>query len=137
MSCNKHPKRSRKNCLDCFPNAAEEVVIDSQHVDCRLEINEIIAKALIKFQEKVNSIANIKWEHLHVPMFIFRLELLKALEQEGWVYCDMIRNPAQYNYKNMEDFCILKRIQRDGNVPVPDLLNSTTYQKYFKKGLKK
>jgi hypothetical protein len=99
----------------------------------RVLIEAEIQKALIKVRSELAELRNIKWEHLHIPDPVFCMDLMLALEKDGWKYCDHIKNPKLYGYSSDVDFYLMSRIARDDNAPMPDFSKSGNAKRYMDK----
>lgn len=99
----------------------------------RVLIEAEIQKALIKVRSELNELKNMRWEHLHIPDPLFCMDLMMALEKDGWKYCDHIKNPRLYGYLSDVDFYLMQRIIRSDNAPMPDFLKTGNAKRYIDK----
>lgn len=159
--CERHKTRKRPNtCPDCKAELEESAVKDSvaeengtiidSNINLEPQVSEPqqrlydskaikvlieaeIHKAILKVKSELNDLSRITWEHMHIPYSIFCLELMYALEKEGWKYCDLVRNGKQYGYSEDGDFFIVQRIKRKDNPIKPDFSKSGSVKRYIDK----
>lgn len=158
--CEKHKERKRPNtCPDCKAELESETLNNSivkeedkvesnpelepavtsqQHrmhdsKAIRVMIEAEIHKAILKVKAELNDLSRITWEHMHIPYGTFCLELMYALEKDGWKYCDYVRNSRQYGYSEDGDFFLVQRINRKDNPPKPDFTKNGSVKRYIDK----
>lgn len=160
--CEKHKERKRPNtCPDCKaeleaetlnesvvtkeeaaenqsnPELEPAVTVQQQRMHdskaIRVMIEAEIHKAILKVKTELNDLSRITWEHMHIPFGTFCLELMYALEKDGWKYCDSVRNGKQYGYAEDGDFFVVQRINRKDNPPKPDFSKSGSVRRYIDK----
>lgn len=157
--CEKHKERKRPNtCPDCKAELeqAEQVVdtitenkedsnpdlepqvSEQQHrmydsKAIRVMIEAEILKAVSKVRSEMSDLMKISWEHLYIPYSTFSIELMYALEKDGWKYCDLIKNARQFGYFMDGDIFLLQRVVRKGNNPIPDFTKTGSVKRYLEK----
>jgi hypothetical protein len=99
----------------------------------RVMIEAEIAKAVAKVRAEMSDLMRINWEHLYVPYTTFSMQLMYALEKEGWKYCDMIKNARTFGYPVDGDIFLLQRIIKKDNAPTPDFTKANTVKRYLNK----
>ena len=159
VMCEKHKERKRPNtCPDCkaeldgnTAKSNEQVdVVQDSNVDLEPALSEFqhrmhdskairvlieseILKAIQKVKSELNDLTRITWEHMHIPYGAFCLELMYALEKDGWKYCDFIKNGKQLGYTEDGDFFIVQRVNRKDNPSKPDFSKSGSVKRYIDK----
>jgi hypothetical protein len=99
----------------------------------RVMIEAEITKAVAKVRAEMSDLMRINWEHLYVPYTTFSMQLMSALEKEGWKYCDMIKNARTFGYPVDGDIFLLQRIIKKSNAPTPDFTKANTVKRYLNK----
>ena len=159
--CEKHKERKRPNtCPDCRAeiendsNESSNAMSQTEVVDSNIELEPIVTesqhrmhdskairvmieaeihKAISKVKSELSDLSRITWEHMHIPHGTFCLELMYALEKDGWKYCDSIRNGKQFGYAEDGDFFLIQRINRKDNPSKPDFSKSGSVRRYIDK----
>jgi polyhydroxyalkanoate synthesis regulator phasin len=96
-------------------------------------VDHIFAQALDKVRQEVNQIKQIRWEHASIPLTVFNIELMTAVQTDGWKLIDMMRNAKQYGYPDQPDYAVLQRVVKPDNEPLPDMSKPGAVRKYLEK----
>lgn len=122
--------------LTCMEDVDREVRIEVSKI--REYIDGIFAQALEKVKQDINQIKHIRWEHASIPLTIFNIDLMLAIQQDGWKLIEFMKNAKQYGYPDQPDYAVVQRITKPENTPLPDLSKPGNVRKYLEKknGLK-
>lgn len=94
-------------------------------------IDNIFTQAVEKVKNELDKMKNLRWEHQHIPLSIYRIELMTAMSLDGWKFCDIIKNPKQYGYLETDDFAIVQRLIKTDNKPAPNFSKPSEVRKYL------